>query len=136
VDALEDLDERLRAAPREAGGVRLPEDLWSALGWSTAEGEAILRALDYAPTGPSKTGEPRPWRRRKLEAKAQKAPAAPSTSPFAALAALKTVPPAQRPKAPRPKAPRQAAAAPPPLAAPARRKPRRRRRRPQAGGAA
>ncbi|MDZ4317539.1 MAG: hypothetical protein U1A07_01650, partial [Phenylobacterium sp.] len=131
-------DERLRAAPREAGGVRLPEDLWEALGWSKAEGEAILRALDYAPTGPAKTGEPRPWRRRKLEAKGQKAPVAPSNSPFAALAALKPPPPAHRPKAPRPKAPRPAAAAPSQLPATetARRKPRRRRRRPQAGGEA
>jgi len=137
VAGLEDLDERLRAAPREGGGVRLPEDLWEALGWSAADGEAILRALDYAPAGPAKTGESRPWRRRKLEAKPQKTPSIPSNSPFAALAALKTAPPAPAPKAQRFKGARPAAAAAPaPGAEPTRRKPRRRRRRSQPGGAA
>ncbi|MCG9917398.1 MAG: phosphonate-binding protein [Phenylobacterium sp.] len=132
VEALEDLDARLRAAPRAAGGFQLDPELWTALGWSPAQGETILRALDYAPAGPAgPAGAARLWRRRKLLAKSEAAKPPLPASPFAALAALKTPPP--RPAPPRAAAPAAAPAAPAPTA---RRRPRRRRRSPATGGAA
>jgi ATP-dependent RNA helicase SUPV3L1/SUV3 len=109
VEQLERLDELLRGAVKQGGGILLPDQAREELGWSQAEMEEILRGLDFAPASRPKTGEPIAWRRRGERTRpAPPAAAIPRPhSPFAALAALQT-----------------------PAAAPARavRRPRRRRR--------
>jgi ATP-dependent RNA helicase SUPV3L1/SUV3 len=102
VEALEQLDERLRAAPRDGGGAALDDATLAALGWARAEAEQILRGLGYARVRPA-AGEAVPaWRRRtpKTPRAAKGSPTA--ASPFAALAAL-SQPPARRPRRRRPR---------------------------------
>jgi ATP-dependent RNA helicase SUPV3L1/SUV3 len=94
LDQLERLDELLRAAPRQGGGVILSEAARESLGWSEGEAGAILRGLGYAPARKPRPGEPLAWRRRS-EKPADAAPPRPH-SPFAALAALKDAPPPAR----------------------------------------
>jgi ATP-dependent RNA helicase SUPV3L1/SUV3 len=86
VEALERLDEALRAARRDGGGAALSDQAIEALGWTRPQAEQILRGLGYRRLG-KRPGLPA-WRRP--------APAmarAPTTrkdapSPFAALATL------------------------------------------------
>lgn len=97
LNQLEMLDERLRAAPRHNGGAVFSDADRQALGWSEAEAAAILRGLGYAPVQKPRAGEPLAWRRRGERAEASPQTAAPTHSPFAALAALKDAPaPARR----------------------------------------
>lgn len=94
VEALERLDELLRAGPKKAGGQVLSDQAHEELGWSEAEAAALLRALGFVRAGKSVAGEPVAWRRR--ETAAPKPAKVPAHSPFAALAALKTPPPRRR----------------------------------------
>jgi ATP-dependent RNA helicase SUPV3L1/SUV3 len=55
----------------------------------------ILRALGFAPAARPKPGEPLAWRRRNDKAEPTR-PAPSPGSPFAALAALKDLPPPAR----------------------------------------
>jgi ATP-dependent RNA helicase SUPV3L1/SUV3 len=91
VEQLERLDELLRGAARQGGGVLFSDQAREELGWSEADTAAVLRALGYATVGGPKT---QVWRRRAEPARKEKAASAPAASPFAALAAL-------QPKAPR-----------------------------------
>jgi ATP-dependent RNA helicase SUPV3L1/SUV3 len=103
VEQLERLDERLRAAPRQAGGAQLSDEARNTLGWSPEEARAILKGLGFMAV--SRPGEPVAWRRRmEKEFSVEHRPVAPH-SPFAALAALRgEAPPAHRPRRRRRKA--------------------------------
>ena len=107
VEGLERLAAVIRAAPHEAGGVRLAPEALAPLGWSAGEIDTLLRALGYAPARKAGEGGAALWRRRRPQAEPAEAAAAPN-SPFAALAGL------------------TATSAAPPVAAA--RRPRRRRR--------
>ena len=88
----------------------LAGDPSAMLGWSEDETRAILKGLNFAPSAKPRLGEPTAWRRRneKPEPKVER-PAAPSHSPFAALAVLHDKPaPARRPR--RRRKPKQARA--------------------------
>jgi len=89
---LERLDELLRGAVKQGGGVLFSDQAREELGWSEAEARQVLRALGYAPVG---RGPTQVWRRRS-EPKAKRAAPAPPGSPFAALAALKPATPRRR----------------------------------------
>jgi len=91
VEALEQLDSLIRAAPQEAGGALLAPETLAVLGWSPAETEHILRALGFAPARKAIVGAPMLWRRRRSRPAAP-VKAAPAASPFAALAALTAAP--------------------------------------------
>jgi ATP-dependent RNA helicase SUPV3L1/SUV3 len=106
VEALEKLDELLRAAPRRSGAAALDDAAIASLGWSRPETELILRGLGYLRAGRPAADEVPAWRRRSSPQTPQPAKAPPTASPFAALAAL--TPPAKR--RPRRKRPRRAAA--------------------------
>jgi ATP-dependent RNA helicase SUPV3L1/SUV3 len=112
VEALEQLDELLRAGVKQGGGVILGDQATEALGWNEAEAHAILRALGFSPANRPKAGEPIAWRRRGVRADARPKPAVetPAHSPFAALAALQPAPPAapvrRRPRRRKPRASR------------------------------
>jgi ATP-dependent RNA helicase SUPV3L1/SUV3 len=95
VTQLEQLDDLLRAAPRQNGGAILSEQALGELGWSPTQARDLLRGLGYAPANRPKDGEPVAWRRRGEKTVAQPAPPRPN-SPFAALAALKDAPPPAR----------------------------------------
>jgi ATP-dependent RNA helicase SUPV3L1/SUV3 len=99
VDQLEQLDGLMRAAPREALGVVVGEQILEALGWSAREAADILRGLGYAPTNRS---EPIVWRRRGQVERREPPRVSPRPgSPFAALAQFKVAGPAKpqgRPK--------------------------------------
>ncbi|MDP3748849.1 MAG: helicase-related protein [Phenylobacterium sp.] len=97
VEALEQLDALLRAAPRQGQGSLLTDQAHEALGWSAAETAAILRGLNFTPAAKVQPGEPVAWRRRGDKPSARTE--TPMASPFAALAALKDRPvPARRPR--------------------------------------
>ena len=101
--ALEKLDELLRAAPRRNGGSVLSQESLDSLGWSADEATAILRGLNFAPVARPVEGEPMAWRRRSAGPRTPSPPRAPVPhSPFAALAGLTPVPPPPAPSA-RPK---------------------------------
>ncbi|WP_309644072.1 helicase-related protein [Phenylobacterium sp.] len=98
VEALERLDALIRAAPRQGQGALITDQAREELGWNAEETAAILRGLNFAPVAKVQPGEPTAWRRR-TDKPAAPAPAAPTGSPFAALAALKDKPmPARRPR--------------------------------------
>ncbi len=111
VATLERLDALMRAEPPEAGALPLTAEAQAALGWTDAQANAILRALDFAPARKPEPGRPTLWRKRR-----DKPPAAlPQTtepahpprldSPFAILSGFAPAPPFQgmlaRPKAAR-----------------------------------
>ena len=100
VEALEHLDDLLRAAPRQAGGAVLDDAAIGALDWTRDEADQILRALGFAPSRKASADQPAAWRRR-THKPAPTHPKAPTASPFAALANL--APPAATAPAPRPK---------------------------------
>jgi ATP-dependent RNA helicase SUPV3L1/SUV3 len=95
LEQLERLDELLRGAPRQNGGMVFADAARAQLGWSEAEAGAILRGLGYAPVTRPKPGEPLAWRRRG-EREPSVAPAPRPNSPFAALAVLRDAPPPAR----------------------------------------
>jgi ATP-dependent RNA helicase SUPV3L1/SUV3 len=99
VDALERLDEALRAGFKGSGSV-LSDEARGALGWTEGEARDLLRALGYAPVRKSAPGEPVVWRRRHPRPATAEPPARPD-SPFAALAALTAQPAPARRKRPR-----------------------------------
>jgi len=101
VQALETLDELLRAGFKPGVGIVLSDAAREGLGWSAKEADAILRALGYAPIGKA---EPVAWRRRNDRPKVEAAKPPPANSPFAALAGFKAAPPARRRKPRRRKA--------------------------------
>ncbi len=90
---LEQLDDLLRAGFRPGIGIVLTDQARETLGWSAAETEAILRALNFTP---STRTEPIAWRRRNEKPAEQVAPSPPPNSPFAALAGLKVAPQRRR----------------------------------------
>ena len=90
VEALEDLDALIRAAPRRAGGALLDELALAGLGWSPHQADMILRALGFTPARRPVAGQPTPWRRRQSKTAAALKPAA--ASPFAALAGFAAEP--------------------------------------------
>jgi ATP-dependent RNA helicase SUPV3L1/SUV3 len=92
VEQLERLDALIRAAPRDAGGALLAPETLSELGWSGAQVDQVLRALDFFPVRKAAPGVAAPWRRRRSREPSEQA--APAASPFAALAALTAPPPA------------------------------------------
>ncbi|HUO21009.1 MAG TPA: helicase-related protein [Caulobacteraceae bacterium] len=106
VEALERLDQLLRAAPRRHGGQALTPEALAALGWSEAEARAVMRGLGFTPLAKTAPGEASVWRRRRKAVPDAPASAPPEGSPFAALAALKPAPAAhakpRRRRAPRP----------------------------------
>jgi ATP-dependent RNA helicase SUPV3L1/SUV3 len=96
VEQLEQLDEALRAAERQNGGVVLSEAARAALGWSPDEARTILKGLGYAAVKTPGEGDT-VWRRRFEKEFAVEMKAVAPHSPFAALAALKGAPaPARR----------------------------------------
>jgi len=98
ISQLERLDELLRGAARQGGGLLFSDQAREELGWSEADARAVLKALGFAPVGRAPA---QVWRRRAepQRKRAQPdAPAAASGSPFAALAALKA--PARRSRRP------------------------------------
>jgi ATP-dependent RNA helicase SUPV3L1/SUV3 len=94
VEALEQLDALLRAAPRRAGAVLLTDQALDELEWTPAEAAEIMRALGFVPASKPVAGEPAAWRRRRERAPKPVPP--PKHSPFAALSALKTPEPKRR----------------------------------------
>ena len=105
VEALEKLDELLRAAPRKSGAAALDDAAIATLGWSPPQTEQILRGLGYLRARKTASDDAPAWRRQAAQ-KPREAKAAPAASPFAALAAL--TPSAKR--RPRRKRQRRAAA--------------------------
>ena len=93
VEALEQLDAIIRAAPRSDGGAVLDEAAMAPLAWSADHQQQILRGLGFAPTRKVRPGAPQAWRRRRPRA-AEPATGSATASPFAALAGL-TAPPAK-----------------------------------------
>jgi hypothetical protein len=96
VEALERLDELLRAAPRQAGAMVLSDQAIEQLGWSSAEASEVMRALGFAPLGKPKAGEAVAWRPRRERTEPKATGPKAEQSPFAALAALKPAPPRRR----------------------------------------
>jgi ATP-dependent RNA helicase SUPV3L1/SUV3 len=93
VEALERLDEALRAGHKGAGSL-LSDEARAALGWSEDEARQVLTGLGYATVGKPKPGEPMLWRARRTRP-ADAPPKRPAASPFAALEALKPAPAAE-----------------------------------------
>jgi ATP-dependent RNA helicase SUPV3L1/SUV3 len=90
------LDELLRSAAKQGGGVLFSDQAREELGWSEAEAAAVLRALGFSSVGRSQV-----WRRR-AEAPRRSERADASPSPFAALAALRPGPRRRRRRISRP----------------------------------
>jgi ATP-dependent RNA helicase SUPV3L1/SUV3 len=87
VEQLERLDELLRGAAKQGGGVLFSDQAREELGWSGGEARALLRALGFAPVGRAPTDV---WRRKAEPAQGRKRTGeAPASSPFAALATLR-----------------------------------------------
>ena len=101
VEALEQLDELLRAAPQQRGGAVLSDQSMEALGWTATEGREVMRALGFAPASKPQAGEPTAWRRRRERPEPAAIPRKTEQSPFAALAALKPAAPRRRRRTPR-----------------------------------
>jgi ATP-dependent RNA helicase SUPV3L1/SUV3 len=98
IGQLERLDELLRGAAKQGGGVLFSDQAREELGWSEPEARSVLRALGFAPVG---RGPTQVWRRRaEPRAKPSASAAAPTGSPFAALAVLKPAAPARRRRRP------------------------------------
>jgi ATP-dependent RNA helicase SUPV3L1/SUV3 len=102
VEVLERLDALLRAE-QKPGGVVLTEAALQSLGWTAAQGSAVLRALDYTPAIRPKSNAPIIWKRRGAAKRPEVKVAPRPDSPFAALAKL-TEPPPRRKKPRRRKA--------------------------------
>jgi len=98
VEQLERLDELLRAAPKQGGGVLFSDQARAELGWSEEEAREILKGLGFAAI--RRPGEAVAWRRRvEREFAVEHRPIVAPNSPFAALAALKGEPaPVRRPR--------------------------------------
>ena len=97
--ALEQLDGLMRAKPAVKGAMPLAPEALKTLGWSLDQARQILQGLGFAPVGKVKLDEPSLWRRRqtaKPKAAQPDRPATHTSSPFAALAALKVPPPAAK----------------------------------------
>lgn len=105
VEMLERLDDLLRAE-QKPGGVVLSEAALVTLGWTTAQGSAVLRALDYTPALRPKSDAPIVWKRRGAQRLDPKPVAARPDSPFAALARLTEPPPRRKKPRRRKSAPR------------------------------
>ena len=92
---LERLDELLRGASKQGGGVLFSDQAREELGWGEGEARAVLRALGFSPVGRAPSNV---WR-RKIEPVRETRPAGAgaAASPFAALANLK---PAKRRRRP------------------------------------
>jgi ATP-dependent RNA helicase SUPV3L1/SUV3 len=98
VEQLERLDELLRGAAKQGGGVLFSDQAREELGWSEGDARAVMRALGFSPVS---RDAPDVWRRR-TEPRAERKAAGPSAaSPFAALAALQPQPKRRRRRAPR-----------------------------------
>ena len=95
MEALERLDAKLRASPRNAGAILLSAETIAQLGWTAQEAREVMRGLGFTPAGKAAPGEPTAWRPRRRKAAPDETPA-PTHSPFAALAALKERPPRRR----------------------------------------
>ena len=97
VEQLERLDELLRSAAKQGGGVLFSDQAREELGWSEADARAMLKALGYALVGrpPSQV-----WKKR-APTRTERAPRDAGPSPFAALAALAPTPARRRRRTPR-----------------------------------
>ena len=98
VEQLERLDELLRAAVRQGGGVVFSDQARESLGWSADEAREILKGLGFAAV--KRPDQAVAWRRRvEREFAVEHRPIVAPNSPFAALAALKGQPaPKRRPR--------------------------------------
>jgi len=96
VEALEQLDGLIRAAPRKAGGALLEPATLASLGWPPEQTDRILRGLGFTPAEKPAAGQPVLWRRRQARTTTGASPKAGSASPFAALAELAPVSQAAR----------------------------------------
>jgi ATP-dependent RNA helicase SUPV3L1/SUV3 len=94
--ALERMDELLRANEHLTGQRRLSDQAREELGWTPAQADDILRALQFTPKTKPEPGQPPPLRRR--EPRVESAPVLRPDSPFAALAALRPVAPVRVPR--------------------------------------
>jgi ATP-dependent RNA helicase SUPV3L1/SUV3 len=94
--ALERLDELLRANEHLTGQRRLSDQAREELGWTSAQADDILRALQFTPKTKRDADQPPPLRRR--EPRAEPAPVLRPDSPFAALATLRPAAPARPPR--------------------------------------
>ncbi|HTX49829.1 MAG TPA: helicase-related protein [Caulobacteraceae bacterium] len=97
VEQLERLDELLRSAAKQGGGVLFSDQAREDLGWSEPDARAVLRALGYAMVGRSRS---QVWKKRAAPAPERAARDA-GPSPFAALAALTPAPARRRRRTPR-----------------------------------
>jgi ATP-dependent RNA helicase SUPV3L1/SUV3 len=87
VEQLERLDELLRAAVKQNGGVVFSDQAREELGWSPDEAREILKGLGFAAI--KRTGEATSWRRRaERDFAVEHRPIIAPNSPFAVLAAL------------------------------------------------
>ena len=96
VEALEQLDGLIRAAPRKAGGALLDDATLASLGWPPEQTARILRGLGFTPAEKPAPGHPVLWRRRQARTASAEPPKVKSPSPFAALADLAPAPQAAR----------------------------------------
>jgi ATP-dependent RNA helicase SUPV3L1/SUV3 len=93
VEALERLDAMVRAAPPEAGAVRLSPALLAPLGWTPKQAETILRALGFVALRRPEEDGSRLWRRRGRPAPPRsRAAAAPAAAPASAPAVARAAP--------------------------------------------
>ena len=128
VEALEQLDQLLRAQPASGAGVSAPDAIAETLNWPPEALSQILRGLDYTVARKASAEGPVLWRRRAVaRAVVTVAPALRPDSPFAALAALQTAKPTPPPGSPLPRPRKPLPAATP--SEPEARRPRRRRPR-------
>lgn len=99
---LEQLDSLMRSQSAVNGAMSLTTGALGVLGWSLDQASSLLRGLGFSPVGKITADAPSLWRRRRAGAQRPvlgQEVAAPSNSPFAALAALKAAPPVpQRPR--------------------------------------
>ncbi len=100
VEALERLDELLRAAPRQGAAALLADQAIEGLGWTADQARELMRALGFVAVGKPQAGEPCAWRQRHERTGPVAAAPKATQSPFAALAALKPVPPRWRRRPP------------------------------------
>jgi ATP-dependent RNA helicase SUPV3L1/SUV3 len=99
---LEQLDSLMRSQPAVNGAMSLTTGALGVLGWGLDQASSLLRGLGFSPVGKITADAPSLWRRRRAGAQRPvlgQEVAAPSNSPFAALAALKAASPVpQRPR--------------------------------------
>ncbi len=93
VELLELLDAHLRAAPPVAGAAVLTPEALTDLGWDEGMARGVMKGLGFVSARRTEPGQATLWRMKRGKPKPAPAPASTNpTSPFAALAGLKTEP--------------------------------------------